>query len=67
MMGFVVKVIDQESGSSCWVAPYTSLGLRRIASREQARVFPTRSHAESEVEILRDLIGEKFQFEIEGD
>jgi len=66
-MGFVIKVTDQESNSSQWVAPHSTIGVRRMASREEAHVFPTQAHAEFEIEILRNLLSEKFRFEIESD
>jgi hypothetical protein len=66
-MGFVVSVSDQESGSSRWIAPHTKIGVRRLASRDEAQVFPTQSHAEFELEIFRNLLGDKFRFEIQPD
>jgi hypothetical protein len=66
-MGFVVNVTDQESGSSRWIAPHTMIGVRRLASRDEAQVFPTQSHAEFEVEIFHTLLGDKFRFEIAPD
>jgi hypothetical protein len=67
VMGFVVNVTDDESGSSRWIAPHTIIGVRRLASRDEAQVFPTHSHAEFEIEIFRNLLGDKFRFGIEPD
>jgi hypothetical protein len=43
------------------------IGVRRLASRDEAQVFPTQSHAEFEVEIFHTLLGDKFRFEIAPD
>lgn len=66
-VGFVVRVIDNESGGSRWIAPFTPIGVRRMGQRDEARVFPTQADAEFEVEIFRELSGEKFRFEVEVD
>ena len=64
-MSFVVKVVDERSGSSSWIAPHYTIGMRRLGPRDEARVFPTEADADSEIEIFRELAGDKFRFEIE--
>lgn len=64
-MSFVVRVVDEKSGSGGWIVPHYTIGMRRVGTRDEARVFPTEADADSEIEIFRELAGDKFSFEIE--
>jgi len=64
-MGFVVRVVADDSGSSQWIAPHTTIGVRRMGSRDEARVFLTEADADVEMEVFRLLTDGRFRFEIQ--
>jgi hypothetical protein len=63
-VGFVVKVTGGVSGPQ-WIGSDSSVGVKQVVPRHQAREFFTREEAQDEIDLFAKLLPESFQFEIE--